>query len=131
MDTQVLIIGAFGPSRSHIGDRPRDARHPLHGRRAEARAAIPAQDGALQRAHHGNLPADGPAGGDSRAAACRPAHCPMDVFSALSCVEPPLTHDALSLVPPRREATIAKLTDATPAGALSACFRNTTPRAGC
>ncbi len=47
------------PDRPHPRHRPRPARGALHGAGAEAGASVPAQDGALQRAHHGDLPAHG------------------------------------------------------------------------
>ena len=47
------------PGRPDACDRSRPPRHPLHLDRAEGSAPIPSEDGALQRAHHGNLSAAG------------------------------------------------------------------------
>ena len=78
------------PGRADARHRPRPARRALHPDRAERRAAIPAQDGALQRAHHGNLP---PAGLAQKIRdAGFPRDVPMDVFIVTSLVEPPLLH---------------------------------------
>ena len=56
METQVLIVGAGPVGLTLAVDLGRRG-SPLHADRAEGGAAIPAQDGALQRPHDGDLPA--------------------------------------------------------------------------
>jgi hypothetical protein len=56
LNTSVLIVDA-GAGGTHPGDRPRQAGHCLHPHRAKARPAISAEDGTMQRAHHGDVPA--------------------------------------------------------------------------
>ncbi len=60
-----------GPHRLDARHRPRAARRARAGDRAEGCSAIPPEDGALQRPHHGDLPAHGHRGGGSRRRAPR------------------------------------------------------------
>ena len=70
MDTQVLIVGA-GPTGLTLAIDLGCAACACTLDRAEGSAGVPAQDGALQRAHHGNLPAHGPRRAGARTPGCR------------------------------------------------------------
>ena len=79
------------PGRADARRRSRPARRALHADRAEKRAAHVAEDGALQRAHHGNLSPHGPRRENPRRRAAG-ARCRWTCSSSRSLVEPPLLH---------------------------------------
>ena len=65
IDTEVLDRRR-GTGGADARRRARPARRALHADRAQGGAAVPAEDGALQRAHHGNLPPHGARGESAR-----------------------------------------------------------------
>jgi hypothetical protein len=94
LNTSVRNVDA-GASGAHPGDRPRQAWHCLHPHRAKARPVISAEDGTMQRAHHGDVPAAWLA--EKIRAAAVQSHLSMDIFVILAMNERPFGGPALSV----------------------------------